>query len=186
MFGSGAGPKSSNVWSNLNEFFVTNVLPSIPIPPMLSVTQTGSPLNKALYSGALKNLTILSFNTNWSINSWATSSVIVPFFKSLSTYMSKNVETLPKLIAAPFWSFIAPKYAKYVHWNASWAFFAGLDISNPYFSAIAFNCFKASIWSWISSLSRITSSVNSSVSNMFSSSCFSAINASTPYKATLL
>ena len=47
-----------------NEFLVTNGLPSNPIPPMLSVTHTGSPLNSALYSGARKNLTILSFNTN--------------------------------------------------------------------------------------------------------------------------
>ena len=35
-----------NVCKYLNEFLVTNVLPSIPIPPILSVTQTGSPLNK--------------------------------------------------------------------------------------------------------------------------------------------
>ena len=42
-FGSGAGPIFSSECSNLNEFFVTSVLPSIPMPPMLSVTQTGSP-----------------------------------------------------------------------------------------------------------------------------------------------
>ena len=32
--------------------------------PMLSVTHTGSPLNNSLYSGALKNLTILNFIIN--------------------------------------------------------------------------------------------------------------------------
>ena len=66
-FGSGAGPKFSNVCKILNEFLVTNVLPSIPIPPILSVTQTGSPLNNSLYSGVLKNLTNLNFITKWSI-----------------------------------------------------------------------------------------------------------------------
>ena len=49
--------------NTLNEFFVTSVLPSIPIPPILSVTHTGSPLNNSLYSGVLKNLTSLSFIT---------------------------------------------------------------------------------------------------------------------------
>ena len=83
-FGSGAGPKFCNVCSTLNEFFVTNVLPSIPIPPILSVTHTGSPLNSALYSGVLKNLTNLNFITNESIISCACSSVNVLFFKSLS------------------------------------------------------------------------------------------------------
>ena len=83
-FGSGAGPKFSNVCKILKEFFVTKVLPSIPIPPILSVTHTGSPLNNSLYSGVLRNLTNLNFITKWSIISWASSSVIVPFFKSLS------------------------------------------------------------------------------------------------------
>ena len=83
-FGSGAAPKFSRVWRILNEFLVTIVLPSILIPPMLSVTQTGSPENNSLYSGALKKRTILSFITNWSISSWTSSSVINPAFKSLS------------------------------------------------------------------------------------------------------
>ena len=34
---------------------------------------------------------------------------------ALSTYISKKVVVLPKLIAAPFWSFIAPRYPKYNH-----------------------------------------------------------------------
>ena len=76
---------------------------------MLSVTHTGSPLNSALYSGALKNLTNLNFITKWSINSCASDSVSKPAFRSLSKYISKKVEVLPILIAAPFWSFIAPK-----------------------------------------------------------------------------
>ena len=66
-FGSGAGPKFCNVCNTLNEFLVTNVLPSNPIPPILSVTHTGSPLNRALYSGVLKNLTNLNFITNESM-----------------------------------------------------------------------------------------------------------------------
>ena len=38
-FGSGDGPKVYNVLSTLNEFLVTKVLPSNPIPPIDSVTQ---------------------------------------------------------------------------------------------------------------------------------------------------
>ena len=60
-FGSGAGPRLINECKTLYEFFVTKVLPSTPIPPMLSVTQTGSPLNNSLYSGALKKRTNLNF-----------------------------------------------------------------------------------------------------------------------------
>ena len=46
-------------------------------------------------------------------------------------YISKNEDVLPKLIAAPFCSFVEPKYPKYTHWIASLAFAAGRDISNP-------------------------------------------------------
>ena len=52
-----------NVCKILNEFLVTNDLPSSPIPPIDSVTQTGSPENNASYSGVLKNLIILNFIT---------------------------------------------------------------------------------------------------------------------------
>ena len=54
IFGSGAGPKFISVYNIRYEFLVTKVLPSIPIPPMDSVTQTGSPLNNSLYSGVRK------------------------------------------------------------------------------------------------------------------------------------
>ena len=54
MFGSGADDKFVNVCKNLNDVFVTNVLPSSPIPPSTSVTQFGSPANNSLYSGVLK------------------------------------------------------------------------------------------------------------------------------------
>ena len=60
-FGSGAGPKFVNVCKILKEFLVTKVLPSTPIPPTLSVTQTGSPLNSSLYSGARKKRIIRNF-----------------------------------------------------------------------------------------------------------------------------
>ena len=63
MFGSGAGPKFTKECNILKEFLVTKVLPSTPIPPMPSVTQTGSPLNNSLYSGVLKNLINLNFIT---------------------------------------------------------------------------------------------------------------------------
>ena len=66
-FGSGEVPMLYNVCKILNEFFVTIDLPSAPIPPIDSVTQTGSPENNASYSGVLKNLMILNFITKWSI-----------------------------------------------------------------------------------------------------------------------
>ena len=61
-FGSGAGPKLSNVCKKRNEFFVTNGRPSRAIPPIDSVTQVGSPLNNSLYSGVLANLTRRKFH----------------------------------------------------------------------------------------------------------------------------
>ena len=157
-FGSGDGPILYNVWITRYEFLVTSVLPSIPIPPIDSVTHTGSPLNNASYSGVLKNLTSLNFITKWSIISCTSASVIVPFFKSLSKYISKNVDTLPILIAAPFCCFIAAKYAKYVHCTASFEFLAGLEISYPYLFAISFNSSNAIICVNISSLNLIISS----------------------------
>ena len=42
-------------------------------------------------------------------------SVKIPALISLSIYISKNVEFLPILIAAPFCSFVAPRYPKYNH-----------------------------------------------------------------------
>ncbi|CAC6893428.1 Uncharacterised protein [Staphylococcus aureus] len=47
-FGSGAGPKLSNECKKRNEFFVTSGRPSIPTPPIDSVTQVGSPENNSL------------------------------------------------------------------------------------------------------------------------------------------
>ena len=70
-FGSGAGPKLVSVCNILNEVRVTNVLPSTPIPPILSVTQVGSPEKSSLYSLVRINFTILSFITKWSISSCA-------------------------------------------------------------------------------------------------------------------
>ena len=93
----------------LNDVLVTNVLPSTPCPPIDSVTQVGSPENRSLYSGVLKNLIILNFIINWSINSCASSSVMIPACKSLSIYISKKVEVLPKDIAAPSWSLVAAR-----------------------------------------------------------------------------
>ena len=47
-FGSGAGPKLSNVCNTRNEFLVTNGNPSVDIPAIDSVTQVGSPENNSL------------------------------------------------------------------------------------------------------------------------------------------
>ncbi len=60
-FGSGAGPKLSKVCRYRKEVFVTRALPSIPTPPIDSVTQVGSPENSALYSGVLANFINRSF-----------------------------------------------------------------------------------------------------------------------------
>ena len=64
MFGSGDVSILIKVCKNLNEVFVTKVLPSTPIPPIDSVTQVGSPANNSSYSGVRKCLTILSLMTN--------------------------------------------------------------------------------------------------------------------------
>ena len=45
--------------------------------------------------------------------------------------MSRNVVTRPSDIAAPFWSFIAARYAKYVHCTASLKSDAGFETSMP-------------------------------------------------------
>lgn len=47
-FGSGAGPKLSSECKKRNEFLVTNARPSIPTPPIDSVTQVGSPEKKII------------------------------------------------------------------------------------------------------------------------------------------
>ncbi len=52
--GSGAVSRFVRVWRKRKEFFVTSVLPSVPIPPIDSVTQVGSPPNSSLYSGVLR------------------------------------------------------------------------------------------------------------------------------------
>lgn len=61
--GSGAGPILAKVWSIRNDVLVTNVRPSIPIPPIDSVAHTGSPAKISLYSGVRMNLMILNFMT---------------------------------------------------------------------------------------------------------------------------
>ena len=61
--GSGAGPRFSSVCRMRKLFLVTSVLPSVPMPPMLSVTHVGSPLNSSLYSLVRMNLTTRSFIT---------------------------------------------------------------------------------------------------------------------------
>src|SRR5690625_133877 len=68
-FGSGAGPKLSNVCKKRYEFLVTSGRPSSAIPAIASVTQVGSPLNNSLYSGVLANLTNRNFMTKWSTSS---------------------------------------------------------------------------------------------------------------------
>ena len=183
MFGSGAVPKLINVCKYLYDVFVTNDLLSS-IPPIDSVTQVGSPANNSLYSGVLNWRAILSLIINWSISSWASSSVKIPSLISFSIYISRNVDVLPKLIAAPLFSFIAAKYPKYNHCIASFALVAGLDISKPYLLAIFCIFFKARICSDTSSLNLIDSS--ETISILSKSFCFSCINLSIPYKAIRL
>ena len=64
MLGSGAVSKFSRVCKILNDVFVTKLLPFVSVPPILQVTQVGSPENNSSYSGVLKCLTSLSFITN--------------------------------------------------------------------------------------------------------------------------
>jgi len=130
----------------------------MPTPPIDSVTQVGSPPNNSLYSGVLKCLTNLNFIINWSTISWASFSVINPASKSLSMYISKKVEVLPKDVAAPLFSLIPAKYPKYKCCAASFVFDAGLDISIPYFAAIDFTSPKALICIETSSLFLTNSS----------------------------
>ena len=82
-FGSGAGPRLVRVCRKRKDILVTMWRPSMPTPPMDSVTQTGSPENRSLYSGVRANLIRRSFMMKWSMNSWICSSVKVPSFKSL-------------------------------------------------------------------------------------------------------
>ncbi len=81
-FGSGAGPRLYRVCRKRNELLVTSVRPSSPMPPMLSVTQVGSPENSASYSGVRKKRTMRSLMTKSSMSSWACSSVRVPSSRS--------------------------------------------------------------------------------------------------------
>ena len=60
--GSGASPSYTGM-KNLKLLFVTKVLPSMPIPPIASVTQVGSP-EKDHYILVFLRRTILSFITN--------------------------------------------------------------------------------------------------------------------------
>src|SRR5690625_5737301 len=75
-FGSGAGPRLSNVCRNRNEFFVTSGVPSLAIPPMHSVPHVGSPENNSLYSGVRANFPKRRFITQRSTSSSSSSSVI--------------------------------------------------------------------------------------------------------------
>ena len=43
--------------------------------------------------------------------------------------MSMKVEVRPMDMAAPFCSFTAARYAKYIHWMASCVFLAGPEMS---------------------------------------------------------
>ena len=81
-FGSGAGPRLFSVCSSRNDVRVTSVRPSLPIPPIASVTHVGSPENSASYSGVRKNRTIRSLMTKLSISSWARDSSIRPSSRS--------------------------------------------------------------------------------------------------------
>ena len=80
--GSGAGPSVSSVCRMRKLDLVTRVRPSMPMPPMASVTQTGSPLNSWSYSGVRRKRTMRSFITKWSMISWTSSSVRSPCFRS--------------------------------------------------------------------------------------------------------
>ena len=84
MFGSGAGPRLFSVCSMRKLFLVTMVRPSLPDPPMVSVTQVGSPENSASYSGVRRKRTMRSLMTKSSMISWASASVSVPSAKSRS------------------------------------------------------------------------------------------------------
>jgi hypothetical protein len=79
------------------------------MPPMDSVTQVGSPENRASYSGVRRNRTMRSLMTKSSISSCANSSVIAPEARSRCRYTSRKVETRPSDMAAPFCSFTAPR-----------------------------------------------------------------------------
>jgi hypothetical protein len=77
-FGSGAGPRLYRVCSIRNEVRLTSGRPSSPMPPMVSVTQVGSPENSASYSGVRRNRTIRSLITKSSMSSWASVSDSTP------------------------------------------------------------------------------------------------------------
>src|SRR5678815_4143510 len=57
-FGSGAGPRLLSVCNMRNDVLVTSVRPSSPMPPIDSVTHTGSPENSWLYSVSYTHLTL--------------------------------------------------------------------------------------------------------------------------------
>src|SRR5690625_7365855 len=65
-FGSGAGPRLYRVCKKRNEVRVTSGRPSSPMPPMDSVTQVGSPENRASYSGVRRKRTMRSLMTKRS------------------------------------------------------------------------------------------------------------------------
>ena len=108
-FGSGAGPRLYRVCRKRKLFLVTRGRPSLPMPPMDSVTQVGSPENSSLYWGVRRKRTIRSFMTKWSMNSWISDSVKMPCLRSRSQYTSRKVDTRPRDMAAPFCSFTAPR-----------------------------------------------------------------------------
>jgi len=83
-FGSGAGPRLLSVCSMRNDVLVTSVRPSSPMPPIDSVTHTGSPENSWLYSGARRKRTSRHLITRSSMISWACDSVSVPSRRSRS------------------------------------------------------------------------------------------------------
>ena len=82
MFGSGAGPRLFSVCSSRNDVLLTSVRPSLPMPPIASVTHVGSPENSESYSGVRRNRTIRSLITKSSISSWAADSSIRPSSRS--------------------------------------------------------------------------------------------------------
>ena len=83
-FGSGAAPRLYSVCRKRNELFATSDRPSLPMPPIDSVTHVGSPENSSSYSGVRRKRTIRSLMTKSSISSWASTSVSRPSAMSRS------------------------------------------------------------------------------------------------------
>mmetsp|Transcript_20379 Transcript_20379/g.81486 ORF Transcript_20379/g.81486 Transcript_20379/m.81486 type:complete len:224 (+) Transcript_20379:1400-2071(+) len=182
--GSGCRPRLYSVWRKRYDVLLTSGSPVASEPASESVAQVGSPEKSELYSGVRRCLTMRSLRTNWSMSSCASASVILPALRSASMYASKNRSSRGSDVAAPSFALTVAKYGKYVHWTASFAEVAGLEMSNPYDWAICFISSSALIWSASSSRSRMTSTVMTDLLVRCWSFCLRAMSSSTPKSAT--